>query len=258
MDEVPELPNMPSTSLAGRHALVTGGSRGIGLAAAAALGRAGARVTLVARGAPGLEAAVEALRADGIEASGIEVDVTDIAAFSAAVGRIQAPDVLVNNAGTNRPRPFLEVTVEDFDAIMSLNLRAAFFSAQAVARAMVAQGTAGSIINVCSQMGHVGGKDRTVYCASKWGLEGLTRSMAVDLAGTGIRANTVCPTFIETPLTKPFFDDVAFREDVLSRIKLGRLGELEDLMGAFVFLAGDASKLMTGASMLLDGGWTAD
>jgi NAD(P)-dependent dehydrogenase (short-subunit alcohol dehydrogenase family) len=141
---------------------------------------------------------------------------------------------------------------------MNLNLRSAFFVAQAAANRMIAAGKPGSIIQMSSQMGHVGGANRTIYCASKWGLEGLTRAMAIDLAPHGVRVNTIAPTFIETPMTKPFFENAAFRDSVLSKIKLGRLGKVEDIMGAVLFLASDASALMTGASMVIDGGWTAE
>jgi NAD(P)-dependent dehydrogenase (short-subunit alcohol dehydrogenase family) len=167
-------------------------------------------------------------------------------------------DILVNNAGTNRPRTFLEVTEDDYDVITGLNLRAAYFVAQAVARKMAAVGTRGAIIHISSQMGHVGGQNRTVYCMTKHGLEGLTKAMAIDLAPLGIRVNSIGPTFIETPLTRPFFENVAFREDVLRKIKLGRLGTVEDLMGAVVFLASDAAALITGTALVVDGGWTAE
>jgi len=252
------LPRTPSFRLDGRRALVTGAGRGIGLAAAAALAEAGAEVTLVARSAPELEAAAEAIRAAGGRAEALALDVTDVAAVRAALAARPPFHVLVNNAGTNRPAPFAEVTPEDFDAVMSLNLRAAFFVAQAVARGLIAAGERGSIVNVSSQMGHVGGPRRSVYCASKAALEGMTKAMALDLAPHGIRVNTLCPTFIETPLTRPFFEDSAFRASVLGKIKLGRLGQVEDLMGAILFLAGDASALMTGAPLIVDGGWTAE
>ena len=150
------------------------------------------------------------------------------------------------------------VSVEDFDAVMDLNVRAAYFAAQSVARRMIAGGIPGSIINMSSQMGHVGGANRSLYCASKWAMEGFSKAMAIDLAPQGIRVNTLCPTFIETPMTRPFFENSAFKESVLSKIKLGRLGTVEDLMGAIVFLASDASSLMTGSSLMMDGGWTAD
>ncbi len=186
------------------------------------------------------------------------LDVTDTRAVAESLESRPAFDILVNNAGTNRPRPFLDVTEDDFDAIMDLNVRAAFFVAQAVARRILVEGRRGSIIHVSSQMGHVGAALRTVYCASKHAIEGLTKAMAVDLAPHGIRVNSIGPTFIETPLARSFLSDPAFREDVLRRIKLGRLGTVEDLMGAIVFLASDAAALMTGTALVVDGGWTAE
>jgi NAD(P)-dependent dehydrogenase (short-subunit alcohol dehydrogenase family) len=253
-----DLPRTPSFRLDGRRALVTGAGRGIGLAAAAALAEAGAQVTLAARSAVEIEAAADAIRAAGGAAEPLVLDVLDVAAAERAIAAAGPFDVLVNNAGTNRPKPFVDVTHDDYDAVMDLNLRAAFFVAQAVAKGLIAAGRPGSIINISSQMGHVGGANRTIYCASKWGMEGMTKAMAVDLAAHRIRVNTIGPTFIETPLTRPFFEDAAFKASVLSKIKLGRLGQVEDLMGAIVFLAGDAAALMTGSSIVVDGGWTAE
>lgn len=255
---LPTLPSTPSFRLDGRRALVTGAGRGIGLAAAAALAEAGAAVTLVARSSDEIEAAAEAIRERGGAAQALALDVGDVAAVKAAIAARPAFDILVNNAGTNRPKPFGEVSVDDYDAVLDLNLKAAFFVAQAVAGRMVDEGAKGSIIHMTSQMGHVGGPRRTLYCASKWALEGLSKAMALDLAPQGVRVNTIAPTFIETPLTRPFFEDKAFLDSVLAKIKLGRLGQVEDLMGAIVFLASDASALMTGASLVVDGGWTAD
>jgi len=252
------LPRTPSLRLDGRRALVTGAGRGIGLAAAAALAQASAHVVLVARTAAEIESAAAEIRTEGGSAEPLVLDVTDLASVRAAVAA-QAPfDVLVNNAGTNRPAPFLQVTEQDYDAITNLNQRAAFFVAQAVAQRMVEAGIRGSIIHISSQMGHVGGARRTVYCMSKHGVEGLTKAMAIDLAPHGIRVNTIGPTFIDTPLTRPFWNDKAFHEDVLRRIKLSRLGTVEDLMGAVVFLASDAAALVTGTSLVVDGGWTAE
>ena len=253
-----DLPKTPSFRLDGKRALVTGAGRGIGLAAAAALADAGAHVTLVARSSGEIVAAAEAIRTAGGQAEPLVLDVLEIAAAERAIAATGPFDVLVNNAGTNRPKPFTDVTHDDYDAVMDLNLRAAFFVAQAVAKGLIAAGRPGSIINISSQMGHVGGANRTIYCASKWGMEGMTKAMAVDLAAHRIRVNTVCPTFIETPLTRPFFEDAAFKASVVSKIKLGRIGQVEDLMGAILFLAGEAAALMTGSSVVVDGGWTAD
>jgi NAD(P)-dependent dehydrogenase (short-subunit alcohol dehydrogenase family) len=252
------LPRTPSLRLDGRRALVTGAGRGIGLACAAALAQAGAHVVVAARTAADIEAASAQIRDEGGSAEALELDVTDLAAVRSAIC-MQAPfDALVNNAGTNRPALFLDVTEQDYDAITNLNQRAAFFVAQAVAHRMVEAGKSGSIIHISSQMGHVGGARRTVYCMSKHGIEGLTRAMAIDLAPYGIRVNSIGPTFIDTPLTRPFWNDKAFHDDVIRRIKLGRLGTVEDLMGAVVFLASDAAALVTGTSLVVDGGWTAE
>lgn len=252
------LPTTPSFRLDGKRALVTGAGRGIGLAAATALAEAGADVTLVARSKDEIEAAAAQMRAAGDKASAVALDVTDIDAVRAFIGKAEPFDILVNNAGSNRPAFMIDVTVEDFDAIFKLNVRSAFFVAQAVVKRLVEAGKPGSIIHISSQMGHVGGPRRTVYCASKAAIEGLTKAMGVELGPHGIRVNALAPTFIETPMTRPFLQDESFRQSVLDKIKLGRLGQVEDLMGAIVFLASDASALMTGASLIVDGGWTAE
>jgi NAD(P)-dependent dehydrogenase (short-subunit alcohol dehydrogenase family) len=252
------LPVTPSFRLDGKRALVTGAGRGIGLAAAAALAEAGAHVTLVARNKDEIEAAAAEIRKRGGKASATPLDVTDIEAVRAFVGKADPFDILVNNAGSNRPAMFVDVTVEDFDAIFKLNVRSAYFVAQAVVRRLVEAKRPGSIIHISSQMGHVGGPRRTVYCATKAAIEGLTKAMGVELGPQGIRVNALAPTFIETPMTRPFFADENFKRSVLDKIKLGRLGQVEDLMGAILFLASDASALMTGASLIVDGGWTAE
>ena len=241
-----KLPPPPSFQLDGRRALVTGAGRGIGLAAAAALAEAGAEVWLVARSADEVEGAAQAIRDAGGRAEGYVLDVTDTGAVRAFFAARPAPHILVNNAGTNRPKPLWEVTEADYAAVLDLNLRAAFFVAQAAAMRMRAEGVAGSLIHLSSQMGHVGGRNRSLYCASKFGLEGMSKAFALDLAPFGIRSNTVAPTFIETPLTRPMFADAAFRADVVSRIKLGRIGNPEDVTGAILYLASDAAGLVTG------------
>ena len=249
------LPVTPSFRLDGYRAIVTGAGRGIGLAAAAALAGAGAEVTLISRTLSEVEAAAAQI---GNGAFAAVLDVSDIDAVGAFFESRPAFHILVNNAGTNRPKPMWDVTEEDFDAVYDLNVKSAFFVAQACAQKMIADAVTGSLIHMGSQMGHVGGPNRSLYCGSKWALEGMNKAFALDLATHGIRSNTIAPTFIETPMTKPFFEDPAFEMQVLSKIKLGRIGQVEDLMGAILFLASDASVLMTGTSMIIDGGWTAD
>jgi NAD(P)-dependent dehydrogenase (short-subunit alcohol dehydrogenase family) len=187
----------------------------------------------------------------------IVCDVTDSRQVEEAVDFLEQIDILVNNAGTNVPEPFLEVSEENLDKMLAVNVKGVFLVAQAAARRMVERGEGGSIINVSSQMGHVGAPKRTVYCATKHAVEGLTKAMAVELATHNVRVNSVAPTFVETPMTKPFLKDEAFREDTLSRIPMGRLGRVEDVTSAVLFLASPAAGLITGASLLVDGGWTA-
>jgi NAD(P)-dependent dehydrogenase (short-subunit alcohol dehydrogenase family) len=253
-----ELAKAPSFRLDGKRALITGGGRGIGLAAASALAQGGAHVTLAARTKSEVEAAADAIRARGDKADALVLDVTDVDAVRKAVTHAEPFDILINNAGTNRPAPFVDVKVEDFDVVMGLNVRAAFFVAQTVARKLIEAKRPGSIVNISSQMGHVGAARRTVYCASKHAMEGFTKAMAIELAPHNIRVNSLGPTFLETPMTRPFFENKDFRAEVLSKIKLGRLGQLDDLTGAIVFLASDASALMTGSALVIDGGWTAE
>jgi len=253
-----ELPTMPSMRLDGRRALVTGAGRGLGLACASALAEAGAHVTLVARTGAEVEEAAAAIRARGEQATAVALDVTDLDAVAAFMEASKAHDILVNNAGTNKPGPMAEAKVADFDLVMGLNLRAAYFLSQAFVKRLLAGKRPGSVINMSSQMGLVGAANRTIYCASKHAIEGLTKAMAVELAPAGIRVNSICPTFIETPMTRPFFENAAFREATLSKIKLGRIGSVEDVMGAVVYLASDAASLVTGSAIVVDGGWTAD
>lgn len=253
-----DLPKSPSFSLVGRKALVTGAGRGIGLACAAALAEMGAHVVLAARTETEIAEAAEAIRARGQQASHLVLDVSDLEACAKEIAAHGPFEVLINNAGTNRPKPMQDVSEDDFDAVLDLNLKSAFFVAQAVAQGLIEAGKKGSLIHMSSQMGHVGGPNRSLYCASKWAIEGMSKSFALDLAGHGIRSNTIAPTFIETPMTKPFFENKEFLDSVMSKIKIGRLGQVEDLMGAIQYLASDAAALVTGTSLVVDGGWTAD
>lgn len=253
-----KLPKTPSFRLDGKKALITGAGRGLGLAAATALAEAGAHAVLAARSENEIEAAAAAMRDAGWQASALKLDVLDLDAIDTIIDANGPFDILVNNAGTNRPKLMADTTHEDFNAVLDLNLRSAYFVDRAVTRGMIAAGIKGSIIHISSQMGHVGGPLRTVYCSSKHAIEGLTKSLAVELGPQGIRVNSVCPTFIVTEMTRPYFQNEVFRESVLAKIKLGRLGEVEDVMGPVLFLASDASSLVTGASLLVDGGWTAD
>ena len=253
-----KLPRSPSFRLDGRRALVTGASSGIGLGAAVALADAGAVVTLVARRPDELGALRDAIREGGGVAKSLPLDITNLDATARAVAAEGPFDVLVNSAGGGRHTPALDAAPEDYDAAMNLNLRAAFFLTREVARGLIAAGKPGSLINISSQMGLVGGLDRTIYAASKHALEGMTKSMALEWASHGIRVNTLCPTFIRTALGEHTLRNPERRAWILSKIKLGRVGEIEDIMGPLVFLASDASALMTGSHLVVDGGWTAD
>lgn len=251
------LPKACGFRLDGKRALVTGAGRGIGLAAAAALADAGAQVTLAARSGEELERACAEIRAAGGQCDSLVLDVTDASAVDRELAAREPYAILVNNAGTNRPKPLVDVQDEDIDAVLDLNVKAALYVTRAVVRGMQSAGLAGSIINVSSQMGHVGSPRRTLYCASKHAVEGLTKALAWELGPAGIRVNSLCPTFIETAMTAPMFEDQAFRRWTLEKIALGRLGRVEEVMGPMVFLASDASSLMTGSALMLDGGWTA-
>ncbi len=252
-----QLPSTPSFRLDGKRALVTGASSGIGLGAAVALAQAGAHVVLAARTIEKLTECVEAMAAQGLSATALQMDISDIENSKTAINQQEAFDILVNSAGSARHSPAVETTQEDYDFVTDLNVKAAYFITQAIAKQLVEADKPGSLINISSQMAHVGGVDRAVYCATKHAVEGFTKSMAIELGPRQIRVNTICPTFIRTPLTVPTFNDpekVAWLEQ---KIKLGRVGEVEDIMGAVVFLASDASALITGTSLLVDGGWTA-
>ena len=241
--------------LDGRVVLVSGAGRGIGRAVALAFAAAGAHTVALARTPTDLDALVA-------ESGGrIEPWVADVTQDDCyrRIETLERLDVLVNNAGTNRPQPMAEVEPATLDGIIDLNIRAVYRVSQAAARVMLraAPGRGGSIIHMSSQMGHVGAARRTVYCMSKHAVEGLTKAMAVELAPAGIRVNSVAPTFIETPLTRPMLEDADFRESVNANIPLGRVGQPEDVVGAVLFLASDAARFITGDSLKVDGGWTA-
>jgi NAD(P)-dependent dehydrogenase (short-subunit alcohol dehydrogenase family) len=242
--------------LDGRVALVTGAGRGLGEGCARALASLGAEVIVMSRTAKELDALVAAIRAEGGKARALVCDVTDTASVDAAFAAIERLDILVNNAGGNQPQHFLEVADDVLDRLIDLNIRAAFVVAQRAARIM-ARAKSGVIVNMSSQMGHVGGPNRTVYCASKHAIEGLTKAMAIDLAPLGIRAVSVAPTFVETPLTQPFLADKTFKDFVIGSIPMGRTASVADIANAVAFAASPAAGLITGTSLVVDGGWTA-
>jgi NAD(P)-dependent dehydrogenase (short-subunit alcohol dehydrogenase family) len=252
------LPTTPTFNLTGKRALIAGASSGIGLALAAALAQAGAVVTVAARRQPELQTLVEALVAGGHKADYLLMDVADVEQTEQQVEQLGPFDILVNSAGLAIHGPAIETQPADYDAVMNLNVRGAYFLTRAVAKGLIAAGKSGSLINISSQMAHVGGIERAVYCASKHAVEGFTKAMAIEFGPHHIRVNTLCPTFIRTAFTVPTFDDPHARAWVEDKIKLGRVGEVEDLMGAAVYLASDASAMVTGTGHLVDGGWTAD
>jgi NAD(P)-dependent dehydrogenase (short-subunit alcohol dehydrogenase family) len=247
--------------LDGRVALVTGAGRGIGRSVAIALAQAGAEVWLMARTLEQIEQAAAEIRASGGRASALACDVTDTAAVARAVAAMPSLDVLVNNAGSNIPEPFVEVSEEHLDRLLALNVKAAFLVAQAAAKKMLEapdrKMRGGAIVNMSSQMGHVGSPNRTVYCMTKHALEGLTKAMALELAAHNIRVNSVAPTFVETPMTAPMFARGNFGAWVRERIPLDRIGQPDEVAAAVVFAASPGASLMTGTSLLIDGGWTA-
>ena len=243
--------------LDGRTAIVTGASHGIGLACARALAVKGCEVILVSRTAHALKEVEADLLSKSLKARAIACDVCDLNAFAAIVRHLPRLDILVNNAGGNRPASFLKVTREDFDWLIDLNVRSLFFASQAAMRKMVELSIKGAIINMSSQTGHVGLPKRSVYCLTKHAIEGLTKALALEAAAFGIRVNSVAPTFVLTPMTEGYFDDPDFSEFVRSRIPLGQCARPEDVADAVAFLASDAASSITGTSLRVDGGWTA-
>ncbi|MGH2802557.1 MAG: SDR family NAD(P)-dependent oxidoreductase, partial [Thermoleophilaceae bacterium] len=218
---------------------------------------AGAEVVALSRTRSELDELAAEIRGGGGEARALVCDVTDAHRLDRALGSLERIDVVVTSAGANIPEPFAEVDEEHLDRLLALNVKGAFLAAQLGVRNMLDRGEGGAIVHITSQMGHVGAADRSVYCATKHAVEGLTKAMAVELAPHGIRVNAVAPTFVETPMTTPFFADAAFRAQVEQQIPLGRVGQVGDVVGAVLFLASPAAGLITGASLLVDGGWTA-
>ncbi len=253
-----DLPRTPSFRLDGKRALVAGGSSGIGLAAAVALAEAGAEVTLAARKAGKLADVVAQMKNAGMAANALSLDIADIGATEAAVEAAGPFDVLVNSAGLAIHSAALETTEADFDAVCDINIKGAYFLTRAVAKGLIEAGKPGSLINITSQMALVGGIDRAVYCATKHAVEGFTKAMAIEWGKQGIRVNTIGPTFVRTPLTEQTFSNPERVKWIMDKIKLGRVGEVTDMMGPVVYLASDASALMTGSHLSIDGGWTAD
>jgi NAD(P)-dependent dehydrogenase (short-subunit alcohol dehydrogenase family) len=244
-------------ALNGRRALVTGASRGIGKAIALALAREGADVVLLGRSESDLTEVAVMIRGFGRGAEVLICDLLRPPDLSELIGRLGRIDILINNSGMNIPEAFVTVTDSHYDQIFGLNMRALFFLTQSVVDAMIASQVKGAIVNITSQMGHVGAANRTVYCAAKHAVEGFTKALAIEVAPHGIRVNSVAPTFVETEFTRPMFADESFRESVLSKIPVGRLGRPEDIAPAVVFLCSNAAALITGSSVKVDGGWTA-
>jgi NAD(P)-dependent dehydrogenase (short-subunit alcohol dehydrogenase family) len=247
----------PTMRLDGLVSIVTGAGRGIGRGCAIALADAGSEVVLISRTAEDLAEVAGVIESRGGVARSIVCDVTDTAQVTERIEALERVDILINNAGSNIPEPFVNVSEDHLDTLLALNVKSAFVVAQAATRRMLAGGRGGSIVHMSSQMGHVGSPNRTVYCMTKHAIEGLSKAIAAEHAPQNIRSNCIGPTFLETPMTKPMFEKPEFRDFVMERILMGRLGKIEDVMGSVVFLASPASALITGASLTIDGGWTA-
>ena len=252
---------LPSFRLDGRTALVTGAGAGIGAAIAAAFAEAGAEVVLASRDASKLESVAAQIKAVGGRVQTRICDVTQSSAVRAMINALERLDIVVNNAGLNIPEPFLDVSEEHLDFMSNLNVRAGFIVSQAAVRKMLEDpqrlDKGGVVINISSQMGHVGSPNRTVYCMNKHAIEGLTKAMAVELASQGIRVNSVGPTFVDTPLVRKIVDTAEKQAFILARIPMGRMAKVQDIAAAVLYLASPAAAMVTGASLLVDGGWTA-
>ena len=252
------LPQSPSFSLANKNALVVGASSGIGLACAVALADYGAKVTLAARRTKNIKELAEKLNDRGCDASILDLDISNLENIEQNLLSKGPYDVLVNSAGIAKHSLSKNTKVSDFDEVLNVNLKGAFFLTRTVANQLLKDKKSGSLINISSQMGIVGGLERSVYCASKHAVEGFTKAMAIEYGPYGIRINTICPTFILTELTRSTFENAKKRKWIEEKIKLGRVGKVEDIMGAVIYLASDASSLVTGSALMVDGGWTAE
>jgi NAD(P)-dependent dehydrogenase (short-subunit alcohol dehydrogenase family) len=252
---------LPTFRLDGRTALITGAGRGLGVGMAHGLAQAGAHVVLVARTASEIERVASEIAADGGNARTLVLDVRDEGEVRQTFAGLPALDILVNNAGTNIPQPFVTVETRALDTLLDLNVRAAFIVAQAAAQRMLADADrrdrGGAIVNISSQLGRVAMKGRSVYTMTKHAIEGLTKAMAIELAADNIRVNAVGPTWVDTPMTRPALADPVLRNDVIGSIPMGHLAQIEDVVGAVVFLSSPAAAMITGTSLVVDGGWTA-
>jgi len=250
---------VPSFRLEGKKALVTGAGGGIGAGIALTLAAAGAQVLLLGRTESRLTEVARTIQASGGVARTLVCDVTDSASVRALIDSLPQLDILVNNAGTNYPQPMLEMRDEHLDEMLDLNIRACYVVAQAAVKKMLEHDgeEGGSIINVSSQMGHVGAPNRTAYCMTKHAIEGLTKAMAVEFADRNIRVNTICPTFVDTPLIRKIASAPGQIESLVEKIPMGRMARMEDIVGAALYLAGPAARMVTGTSLKIDGGWTA-
>ena len=251
-----KLPSSPNFSLDGKKAFVTGASSGIGLGACVALANYGASVLASARSEDKLNKLEQEAKNKNLSINTKKLDVSDNMSVRNAIQENGPFDIFVNSAGIAKHNSLYDASIEEYDEVMNINTKSAYFCTKEIAKQMIDNQINGSIINISSQMGHVGGLDRSVYCASKFAVEGFTKAMAIELGKYSIRINTICPTFIRTPLTESTFEDQEKINWVKQKIKLNRVGEVEDILGGIIFLASDASALMTGSSLIIDGGWT--
>ena len=248
-------------NLKNKIALVTGAGKGLGKACALALAEAGTDLIIISRTKKDLDVVSKLIRKFRVKCKSYVCDVTNYNEIKEVINSQKKIDILINNAGTNIPEHFLKVKTENMEHLVKVNTIAAFNVAQLVSLKMVKaknrKKIGGSIVNMSSQMGHVSGPKRSVYSMNKFGMEGLTKGMALELAPFNIRVNTICPTFVVTPMTKKFLKDKQFKKNMLGNIALGRFAEMSEIASAVVFMASDASSMITGTSLLVDGGWTA-